>query len=152
LHPLVVDSNLVETVEYFSGTNSLGVVTNTGGIWLTNTTSRNPFSLVGSNVREGKYTLSAVATDCDGIMVTSPPVIVGVVKPIPPIVPFIMKLLYPMNGQTVLAPANIELHPLVVDSNLVETVEYFAGTNSLGIVTNIGGIWLTNTGSRNPFS
>jgi hypothetical protein len=85
-------------------------------------------------------------------MATSPPVNISVVKPTPPIVPFIVKLLYPMNGQTFLEPANIELHPLVVDSNLVETVEYFSGTNSLGIVTNTGGIWLTNTSSRNPFS
>src|SRR5204862_3574963 len=83
---------------------------------------------------------------------TSPPVSISVVNPTPTTVPFIVKLLYPMNGQTFLAPANIELHPLVVDSNLVETVEYFSGTNSLGIVTNTGGIWLTNTTSRNPFS
>src|SRR5262249_48713555 len=109
------------------------------------------FSLVWSNVAEGKYTLTAVATDSAGIMATSPPVNISVVKPTPPTVPFIVKLLYPMNGQTFLAPARIELYPVVVDSNVVETVEYFAGTNSLVIVTNTGGIWLTNTGSCNPF-
>jgi Bacterial Ig domain len=92
-----------------------------------------------------------VATDSAGIMATSPPVNISVVKPIPPNVPFIVRFWYPTNGQTFLAPANIGIHALVVDSNLVETVQYFSGTTSLGIVTNKGGVWLTNTTSSNPF-
>jgi hypothetical protein len=151
VHALLLDSNLVQTVEYFSGTTSLGVVTNIGGVWLTNTTSRNPFYLVWSNVPPGDYTLTAVATDSAGIMATSPPVNISVVKPTPPNVPFIVRFWYPTNGQTFLAPANIGIHALVLDSNLVETVQYFSGTTSLGIVTNKGGVWLTNTTSYNPF-
>src|SRR5262249_17555676 len=119
LHPLVVDSNLVETVEYFSGTNSIGIVTNTGGVWLTNTTSRNPFSLVWRNVAAGDSTLTAVATDNAGIMAPSPPVNISVIKPTPP--PFAVRLYYPKDGQKFLAPANIGLYPILVDSNLVET-------------------------------
>jgi hypothetical protein len=152
LHAVVVDSNLVETVEYFSGGTSLGVVTNTGGMWLTNTESHNPFSLIRSNVTTGNYTLTAVATDSSGIMATSPPVNISVVTPTPPIVPFVIRITNPADGHTYLAPPRFELHSLVVDSNLVETVEYFSGGTSLGIVTNSGGIWLTNTESHNPFS
>jgi len=151
IHALVLDSNLVETVQYFSGLTSLGTVTNTGGIWLTNSKSYNPFFLLWSNVPAGNYTLTAVATDSAGIMATSPPVNISVVKPTPPNVPFTVRFWYPTNGQTFLAPANVGIHALVLDSNLVETVQYFSGLTSLGTVTNTGGIWLTNTRSYNPF-
>jgi ABC-type cobalamin transport system permease subunit len=151
MHALVLDSNLVETVQYFSGDTSLGIVTNTAGVWLTNTTSRNPFYFVWTNVPAGDYTLTAVATDSAGIMATSPPVKIGVVKPMPPNIPFTVRLLYPTNGEIFLAPANIGMHALVLDSNLVETVQYFSGDTSVGMVTNTGGVWLTNTTTRNPF-
>jgi hypothetical protein len=151
VHALVLDSNLVDTVQYFAGDTSLGILTNTHGLWLTNTTSYNPFFLLWSNVPAGDYTLTAVATDSAGIMATSAPVNISVVKPTPPNIPFIVRFWYPTNGQTFLAPANIGVHALVVDSNLVETVQYFAGGTSLGILTNTHGLWLTNTTSYNPF-
>jgi ABC-type cobalamin transport system permease subunit len=151
VHAQVVDSNLVETVEYFSGDMSLGIVTNTGGIWLTNTRSDNPFYLLWTNVPAGDYTLTAVATDSAGMMATSPPVNIRVVKPTPPDIPFTVRLLYPSNGQSFLAPANVGIYASVLDSNLVKTVQFFAGDTSLGIVTNTTGVWLTNTTSRNPF-
>jgi hypothetical protein len=60
---------IVKTVEFFEGTNGLGVVTN------------NPFQnsittfwFVWKNVPAGQYTLTAVATDDDGASATSNPV------------------------------------------------------------------------------
>ncbi len=86
IHAQVLDSNLVETVQYFSGATSLGIVTNIKSLWLTNTSSYNPFFLLWSNVPAGNYTLTAVATDSAGIMATSPPVNIYVVTSLPPVV------------------------------------------------------------------
>lgn len=74
----------VTQVEFFAGTNSLGVVTNNPP-GVTNTLP--PFTLVWSNVPPGHYVLSAVATDNDGASTHSLPVEIKVVPPIlPPIV------------------------------------------------------------------
>jgi len=74
----------VETVEFFEGTNSLGIVTN-NNITLTNT--RPPFMIVWSNVPPGHYVLHAVATDNDGASGRSKPVEIKVVtRPRPPAV------------------------------------------------------------------
>jgi hypothetical protein len=71
----------VVTVEFFEGTNSLGVVTNDPGVI---TASRPPFFLVWSNVPQGRYVLTAQATDDDGATGRSRPVEIKVVDLIPP--------------------------------------------------------------------
>ena len=152
VHALVTDSNVVRTVQYFSGTASIGIVTNTGGVLLTNTSSANPFFMGWSNVPAGQYTLTAVATDVASNTATSAPVTISVTNPPPPPnVPFAVSFWYPTNRQAFLAPANIGVHALVTDSNVVRTVQYFSGTASIGIVTNTGGVLLTNTTTANPF-
>jgi hypothetical protein len=152
VHARVTDSNLVTTVQYFSGATSIGMVSNTTGVILTNSTQGNPFFLDWSNVPPGDYPLTAVATDSAGLMATSPPVIIHVLtNPPPPNVPFLVYLWYPTNGQTYIAPATIAVHATVVDSNVVSTVQYFSGFTSIGIVTNGSGVLLTNTSQANPF-
>jgi hypothetical protein len=152
VHARVTDSNVVETVQYFANGGSIGTVTNTGGVLLTNTTSANPFFLDWSNVPAGGYALIAVATDSAGNMATSAPVNITVMNPPPPPpVPFVVSFWYPTNGQTFRAPANVGVHARVTDSNVVETVQYFANGSSIGIVTNLGGILLTNSTQGNPF-
>src|ERR1022692_4780287 len=84
IHAWVIDSNLVQTVQYFSGTTSLGTVTNTASVMLTNTGAANPFFLLWSNVSAGSYTLTAVATDAAHLTATSPPVNITVLTPPPP--------------------------------------------------------------------
>ena len=71
---MVTDSNVVKTVQYFSGATSIGIVTNTKGVLLTNTSAANPFYMLWSNVPAGNYTLTAVATDSAGLTATSAPV------------------------------------------------------------------------------
>src|SRR3974390_2899304 len=66
-------------------------------------------------------------------------------------VPFTVRFWYPTNGQVYQGPANIGIHAQVLDSNLVTTVQYFSGTTNIEMVTNTGGLWLTNTTSPNPF-
>jgi hypothetical protein len=66
----------VVTVEFFEGTNSLGIVTNRPAT-VTNTVP--PFWLVWSNVPPGRYVLTAEATDDDGAATLSRPVEIKVV-------------------------------------------------------------------------
>ena len=152
VHALVLDSNIVETVQYFANGTNIGIRTNTSGILLTNSSTGNPFELNWSNVLAGAYALTAVATDARGIMVTSLPVNITVTnRPPPPPVPFTVSFYYPTNGQFYLAPATVGVHALVLDSNIVETVQYFANGTNIGIRTNSSGILLTNTSTANPF-
>ncbi len=59
------DDGFVVSVEFFAGTNSLGVVTNG---------NRDNFCLLFSNVPPGNFTLIALATDNQGATATSDPV------------------------------------------------------------------------------
>ena len=72
----------VVSVEFFEGTNSLGVVSNNAAAI---TANRPPFYLVWSNVPPGHYVLSAEATDNDGATSPSRPIEIKVVeRTIPP--------------------------------------------------------------------
>jgi len=151
LHASVTDSNLIQFVQYFSGTSLLGVISNSTGVLLTNATQSNPFYLTWSNVPAGGYALTAVALDTAGNTATSAPVNITVTNIPPPIIPFAISLPYPTNGQKFAAPANIYLHASVTDSNLVQFVQYFSGTSLLGVVSNSTGVLLTNATQSNPF-
>src|SRR5205085_2372885 len=65
----------VSTVEFFEGTNSLGLRTN-----LPVANPIGPFALVWSNVPPGKYTLTALATDVRGATTLSEPIRINVVE------------------------------------------------------------------------
>ncbi len=149
----VTDSNVVRTVQYFSGATRLGIVTNAGNVVLTNSTqSNNPFYLTWSNVLAGSYALTAVATDSQGNTATSaPPVNITVTNKPAPVIRFAVGFLYPTNGQTFAAPANIGLHAWVTDSNPVTQVQYFSGAALIGTVANTGTVLFTNSTQANPF-
>src|SRR5580698_5974265 len=66
-------------------------------------------------------------------------------------IPLTVRFWYPTNGETFTAPANIGVHAQVADSNVVETVQYFAGTNSIGLVSNKTGVIITNLSADSPF-
>ena len=69
----------VSTVEFFEGTNSLGVTTNREAM-----NPLGPFVLVWSNVVVGEYSLTAKATDDQGATGVSDPVNISVVTNSPP--------------------------------------------------------------------
>src|SRR5260370_7511686 len=64
----------VTTVEFFEGTNSLGIATNNPLV----VSPINPFHIIWNNVSAGDYVLTAVATDDGGAMATSDPVKISV--------------------------------------------------------------------------
>ena len=151
VHALVTDSNVVKVMQYFANGTSIGVITNSGTVPLTNSTQSNPFFLSWSNVPAGSYTLTALAMDSAGNLATSAPVTVTVTNIPAPVVPFAVSFWYPTNGQMFLAPATIGVHAKVTDSNVVQTVQYFANGTSIGLTTNTGTTLLTNSTQSNPF-
>ena len=134
----------VARVQFFEGTTSLGVVTNTPTVWVTNRNGVFPiqqtsYCLTWSNVAPGPYTLTAVATDNGGASTTSAAVDITVVTNLPPLV----KIVQPAGGARYLSPANISICAAAKDPDgRVVGVEFFQGTQSLGVVTN--GITVTN--------
>ena len=144
---------VVTNMEFFDGDTSLGIVTNwvvidppgPGGVFVLGSRG---FFLTWSNAPVGMHTLTAKATDDGGASTVSPTVNItikqGPVTNLPPLV----KIAEPMNGATFFAPANIGICALAYDlDGEVTTVEFFAGTNSLGIRTNNP----ISVGPMNPF-
>ena len=125
----------VTSVEFFSGTNSLGVVTNS--ISVTNHASiYEQFCLTWSGVASGTYTVTAVATDAYGATGVSAPIKIFVVTPPPPTVRI------STDGGIFFAPANIWISASTRNfPDPVASVQYFAGTKSLGIATNRPSFW-----------
>ena len=113
------DDQGVAQIQFFAGTTSLGIVTPPVS------------SLTWSNVPAGTYSLSAVATDNEGLSSTSTPVSVTV--DIPPVV----TLTNPANGAVFIAGTNISLGATASDADgTVKQVQFFQGTTSLGTDTN----------------
>jgi hypothetical protein len=124
----------VTQVEFFEGTNSLGVVPTPPVTYLTNwwgvrAINSSSYSLTWSNVAVGDYTLTAVATDNGGVSTTSSAVNISVVSNLPPAVAIVQ----PYNGKHYTAPASITIGAWSADSNGgVTNVEFYAGPQDLG--------------------
>ena len=91
----------------------------------------NPYGYTWSNVAGGSYQLTAVATDSDGVAVTSSPVTVTVNAPAnqPPTV----SLTSPSAGASFIAPANITLQASASDTDgTVARVEFYRGSTLIG--------------------
>jgi len=96
---------IVTQVEFFAGTNSLGISTNA------------PFSVVISNIASGNYTLTARATDNSGLMAISLPVVISVEAP-----PLVI----------LTSPTNTAKFPL--DIQIALTAEVFGGSAGITAV------------------
>jgi hypothetical protein len=94
----------------------------------------------------GEYSLTARVTDNFESRATSAPVVVNITAPTntPPNV----HIFTPTNGSVFFAPTNISIGAEASDSDgWITTVEFFAGTNRLAIVTNNP----ASAGAINPF-
>ncbi|TXT49498.1 MAG: PKD domain-containing protein [Limisphaerales bacterium] len=107
-------------VEFLLGTNSLGVATNTGS----------PYTLAWTNVPVGTNYLTVLATD--NLQMTSTSAVVMVIgDPV-----MTVAITAPTNGTAVAAPASVVLSATASNSLVgIQQVEFFRGTNSLGVVT-----------------
>jgi hypothetical protein len=107
-------SDAIASVQFFQGTNLLGGVTSA------------PYSFTWTNAPAGAYALTAQATDLGGLVTTSAVVNIMVAG---------ITLTNPPNNDVFAAPASATLGVAVTDNASITQVQFFQGTNSLGIVT-----------------
>lgn len=96
-----------------------------GSTWLGETGSP-PFDFTWTNVSEGNYTLTAVATDASGMMITSAPVNIAVPNGI-------VQIIQPIHGARFIAPAEIVISAsALATQGEIEFVDFLAGETWLG--------------------
>jgi hypothetical protein len=118
LQAAIVDKYGVSQVQYFQGGISLGIVTNV------------PYSLVWSNVADGNYTLTAQATDHQGLVLNS--IYTKIIVEDAPCI----TMIDPALSTLYVGPTNIALTAYASDDDgTVAQVRFYQGTNSLGIST-----------------
>jgi len=137
-------TDAVAQVQYFAGTNSIGVVTNGSNAQIQGWDDgpREFDCLTWSNAVAGAYALTAVATDLAGNSATSAPVNISVVTSLPPRV----RIIDPEKGELILGPTNINICASAYDpSGTIASVSFYEGTNFIGTVSNSPTIWVTNS-------
>jgi hypothetical protein len=122
--------NNVSQIEFFEGTNSLGV------------DMGNPYRLDVNNLPAGSYTLSAILTDTIGDKSTNSVSII--VNELPS-----LTITNPADRAGLIAPATFALQATASDTDgSVTKVQFFRGTTSIGVVTNAPyGVQVQNLGS-----
>jgi len=112
--------NSITKVEYFNGSTLMGTATAA------------PFSFSWTNVATGSYSVTAKATDANGLTQTSTPISLSV-NGLPTVA-----LLTPVNNASLIAPASINLTAsaaAVGAGNTISKVEYFQGSTLIGSAT-----------------
>ena len=144
------NTSAVQTVEFYAGSTSLGVVTNISSTPPTNGTSAPLYTLAWPNVPAGSYALKAVATDITGLMATSSVVTITVTNvPVPHPSVYIYS---PVSGAKYAAPANLTIYARAVEQNgTVQTVQFFAGDTSLGVVPSSSQVVVSNVSTASLF-
>jgi len=127
----------VTQVQFFQGSTSLKTLTNA------------PYTMVWSNVVGGGYALTARAKDNNGLISTSS--VVNITVDSPPSV----TITSPINNVPISSLTNIILSATASDSDgTVTQVQFFQGTNNLGVITNspFSMAWSNSTGGSYNFT
>jgi hypothetical protein len=138
-------TDAVTQVEFFAGTNSLGVVTNSPTLW--GARRGGPPSgayacITWSNAPAGAYSITAEATDLAGLTVVSEPADISVMTNLPPRV----QIVRPKDNAIIRGPGNILISATAFDPDgSVVSVEFFQGSTSIGVVTNVPPTWVRNS-------
>lgn len=124
----------ITNVEFFAGATDLGTGTplvldppGVGGV------TGLVYRFTWINPPPGNYPLTAVATDNGGASTVSSPVNISALQGPPPNLPPVVRIISPANGRQFFAPVNIPIFAYAqAPGGLITSVEFFAGTNSLG--------------------
>jgi hypothetical protein len=113
-----IGSGAITQVEFYQGTTLIGTVTSA------------PYSVNWTGVAAGSYTLTAKATDSQGVSATSSGVTITLSGPQ-------VSLTSPANGATFSAPATIALtaEATQIGAGTIAKVEFFQGATLIGTVT-----------------
>ena len=130
----------VTNVEFFAGTNDLGpglsVILDPPGV---NGLVGPVYFLNWADATPGSYPVTAVATDNQGAETTSDPVKITILPARPPTnLPPVVRIVSPADHSIFRAPVRIPLLAFARDPDgSVNSVEFFAGTNDLGLGTQL---------------
>lgn len=128
-----VNIGSISKVEFFEGGVSVGTAINTGG---------NQFSLTLQRVAVGTHSYKAQATSDTGLITNSQQINITVNPGAAPTI----SITSPPNGQTFTAPTSITLIATAsVVGGAITNVEFFEGSRSVGVATNISGNQYTLT-------
>jgi hypothetical protein len=98
-----------------------------GALLVSDNTS--PYSYTGTNVPEGSYTISAIATDNSGASTSSTPVTFSVVPNQSPVV----SISTPVSGAVFTAPASVTINAFATDADgTITKVDFYQGSTLLG--------------------
>jgi Bacterial Ig domain/Calx-beta domain len=127
-------SNGIASVEFFVDDQDLGPGVLDGCVANPPTVPICIYSLVWSNASVGNHVLTAILTDNSGASTTSLPLNISVLQGPPTNLPPVVRIISPANGTVFHAPVNIPLFSFAADPDgYVTSVEFFAGTNNLGL-------------------
>jgi Bacterial Ig domain len=124
----------VTNVEFFAGATDLGpgspVILDPPGV---GGVTGLVYLRTWQNVPTNSYSLTAVATDDGGVSTTSTPANITVLPGPPTNIPPVVRIVSPANGSVFHTPINLPLIAFANDPDgNVASVEFFAGSNSLG--------------------
>lgn len=123
------DSTIAQVL--FQGDNgaTLGLGTLSGG----------SYGLTWTNAPPGAHAVMAIATDSEGMVTTSAPVVYTIAVP-PPATPPMAAIIAPASGSTYSAPATIPIDVAASDSDgYVVSVDYYADATYIGSGLDMGG-------------
>jgi hypothetical protein len=113
----------ITQVEFFLGSNPAGISTNT------------PYQTVLTNLADGPYVLSAIATDARGLTATSAPVSITILSPKPGLPT--VSIVSPTNSAVLPGHTNIFVLATASETNgSIKQVEFFLGATPVGVSTN----------------
>jgi len=116
---VINNTNPISQVAFYQGTTLLG------------TSTASPYGVTWTNEPLGNYVLTAVATDSLGLCVTSDPVNITVVLPVPSV-----SITCPADGSMISPGTSLPIQATVFnDTNTINQVVFYQGTTPLGTST-----------------
>lgn len=131
----ITPGNVTLTANATSGSALITDVKFYNGATLLSTDASNPYSYNWTGLTAGTYTVTAKATDANGLITTSSPITVTITNPLP-----IVAITSPDNGTTYTAPASVVIAATAsITTGSISKINYYSG-----------GVWI-GTDNTSPY-